>query len=580
MIVSFDASSKKCDTFRDICYKDTPGKRKTPLYSQTVKQLESINKPISGVIIPAVLDRADYNPRKMIEHIRLSSSDFVKKTKVVINDLKNIINDNRLEDHIGYGIDIKNDSNLNFADVDELTDNDLKKIVSLIGIKQDSITKHDQANIWGPYRLIKQFSMLYNQPNHNQLVDQYESDISESLFFKKILIQESKADEYQITEHDRTTFNTRLKKIRNSISKVAIIDDEIDRWGSAYKILFDKINTDFYDEKTDSFILEKTSEYDLIILDLRLEEKDKNNEIDQLNIESYSGMVLLDKIKKVDPTIPVIICTASNKAWSHDAAISKGADGFWTKESPTVSLGMDYSFHNTFDLISVCFSAIQWSNQVKPIFTMLDSIHNRINTIDTNIAYSLKLKYNLIASNLLRPPNPFIDKTFKNTLDFPFLVIWSIMNDIISLVKKERYEDDIEYIDCHFQNDIEPIFEKFEGKYIICEKLRGLEVGQHDGIGVNAGFSKPISFEESLPKKYINPDEKVIMKYLLFKTFEQNIENYNKKLQTWNGYRKIRNHIDFIHGKDEKNIKNEEIKIYDLDDLLNIYHEIVKNYEE
>ena len=75
----------------------------------------------------------------MIEHIRLSSSDFVKKTKVVINDLKNIINDNRLEDHIGYGIDIKNDSNLNFDDVDELTDNDLKKIIEKIKDKNNVI---------------------------------------------------------------------------------------------------------------------------------------------------------------------------------------------------------------------------------------------------------------------------------------------------------------------------------------------------------------------------------------------------------------------------------------------------------
>ena len=150
------------------------------------------------------------------------------------------------------------------------------------------------------------------------------------------------------------------------------------------------------------------------------------------------------------------------------------------------------------------------------------------------------------------------------------------MNDIISLVKKGRDEDGIEYIDCHFQNDIEPIFEKFEGKYIICEKLRDLEVGQLDGRGVNAGFSKPISFEESLPKKYDNPDEKVIMKYLLFKTFEKNINNYNKKIQTWYRYKGIRNHFDFIHGNNQNNSKNEEIKINDLYDLLNIYHEIVK----
>jgi len=491
----------------------------------------------------------------MIEHIRLSSSDFVKKSKVVINDLKNIINDNRLEDHIGYGIDIKNDSNLNFDDVDELTDNDLKKIISLIGIRNDSMTRHDQANIWGPYRLIKQISMLDNNDNYDQLVDQYESHLAESLFFKKILIQESRADGYQIPDNDRTTFNARLKKLRKSISKVAIIDDEIDKWGDAYKTLFNGINIDCYDGQTNSFNPEKTSKYNLIILDLRLKEKAQNNESDQLNIEKLSGMLVLDKLKKADPTVPVIMCTASNKAWSHDAAISKGADGFWTKESPTVSIGMDYSFHNTFDLINVCTSVMEWSKKVKPIFSKMKSIRVKIKRINHSIADSINLKYNLIASNLLREPNKFFEKEFENSLVFPFLTVWSIGNDILSLVTEEEEENGIEYIMCDFKNQTIIMFYKQENKYIIDQDLKKLIGGAR------------IDF------RY---DEKVIMKFLLFKTFGNHYAEKRKELEH---FRKIRNHTDIIHGytQSKNRVNSSEIKFSDLYDLLSIYHTIIMN---
>ena len=86
MIVSYDESFDNYDSLLNITYKDSNVKRKKPLYSQTIRQLERLTTLIDGIIIPADLKSADYNPIKMIEHIRLSTSCNIIKAKVIMND--------------------------------------------------------------------------------------------------------------------------------------------------------------------------------------------------------------------------------------------------------------------------------------------------------------------------------------------------------------------------------------------------------------------------------------------------------------------------------------------------------------
>jgi len=75
--------------------------------------------------------------------------------------------------------------------------------------------------------------------------------------------------------------------------------------------------------------------YDLILLDLYLTKEDDNKR--QAEAEhpdrNYSGMELLRAIKKIDRTVPVIMFTASDKAFNFAAAKKDGAAGYFQKEA-------------------------------------------------------------------------------------------------------------------------------------------------------------------------------------------------------------------------------------------------------
>lgn len=79
--------------------------------------------------------------------------------------------------------------------------------------------------------------------------------------------------------------------------------------------------------------LDKFSLYALIFLDLRLEQSDKERAIEQI-----SGIRLLKQIRELNPGIPIIIFTASEKVLSYRTAMELGADGYWIKNTTT---GMD-----------------------------------------------------------------------------------------------------------------------------------------------------------------------------------------------------------------------------------------------
>jgi len=88
---------------------------------------------------------------------------------------------------------------------------------------------------------------------------------------------------------------------------------------------YDQIKKELIDVR---FQLSKVIPYDMIFLDLRLEPAAD----EEAPIEQITGIRLLENIKQIDPSIPVVIFTASEKALVYKKVLQNGADEYWIKE--------------------------------------------------------------------------------------------------------------------------------------------------------------------------------------------------------------------------------------------------------
>lgn len=79
---------------------------------------------------------------------------------------------------------------------------------------------------------------------------------------------------------------------------------------------------------SDSSVPDCFSNISLILLDLRLEKEDEERKLAEV-----SGVKVLRAIReRVSMGVPVIVTTASNKAWTLEKMFEYGADGYWIKE--------------------------------------------------------------------------------------------------------------------------------------------------------------------------------------------------------------------------------------------------------
>jgi len=126
----------------------------------------------------------------------------------------------------------------------------------------------------------------------------------------------------------------------------------------------------------------------LILLDLRLNEKD--TKISSIDVTKCSGAELLKKIRTNYKGIPVLITTASNKAWSYEQLIQLGADAYWIKEGLDEQRNTEHSFENYKKLISIIERLTGYEYQFLKEFTNLVMIiknHQSHNQVDLNVKY-------------------------------------------------------------------------------------------------------------------------------------------------------------------------------------------------
>lgn len=261
-----------------------------------------------------------------------------------------------------YLYNLKNIQQVNsskfFQSDEKLTEDTLKPYV-LYTDTDEAKSEHDRRNEQGALKLERELNGTSN------------SDIGLDLWQKKLLFLQTETKTHEQTNASDADFKAIIKGKR-----ILYLDDEADKWEKPLRKLFegatvdvkndyeeivkyfeelqkeqDKLRSDyteidrqllekfFTSGKNHEFVLKKSEaveikaklavllNYDLILLDMRL---DKTADSDK-PINLISGVQILNKIQDLNPFIPIVMFTASNKVESYKSVINYGAYDFWIK---------------------------------------------------------------------------------------------------------------------------------------------------------------------------------------------------------------------------------------------------------
>lgn len=183
--------------------------------------------------------------------------------------------------------------------------------------------------------------------------------------------------------------------------RILLIDDEANSgWSSAIQALFPFCRIDVISEKVSDYsglsensrTLIETNDYDLYILDLRM---DGVEEDDLHDPSAFSGTKILQKIKSINKGNQVIIFTASNKAWNSKALLGPeyGANGYYIKESPEFKFSDSFSKANFLSFVRDAERCLN-NKYLKDLYVFKESV-NPTDELTEIIKSQLDIAFNL-----------------------------------------------------------------------------------------------------------------------------------------------------------------------------------------
>jgi len=198
---------------------------------------------------------------------------------------------------------------------------DEKKFLNLITIDApENTSNHDISNEWAIYRWA---DFLKIEDEDSNAIKDNKKKIASMLYFKYLLAKSP------LLTSDESNENT--IKCKNK-GKVLLIDDESDKgWGDIFSKFFEDTSIDFAIFNDENNEIERKS-IDVVILDLRMKQEDHNQD---RKIEDLTGVKFLQKIKKVNPGIQVIMFTATSKSTILEKLYEHGILGYIKKEHPS-----------------------------------------------------------------------------------------------------------------------------------------------------------------------------------------------------------------------------------------------------
>jgi len=270
-------------------------------------------------------------------------------------------------------------------------------------------SRHESTNEWGAMRLAHHFGLkkdkvAFSYPGH--------------LYFKSLAL--SLVEE--IVPEDSS--------LSGLFTHVLLIDDHAaDGWQALLeKVLGCRVTPYEPKRPVPDWQTRAFDSHDLILLDLYLEGKP----------DKSLSLTILQHIKETYPQIPVVIFTASEKAWNLDEVLEKGADGMYIKESPVHVKDELYSKENFQDFLRTIRSVYEKYKVLRPYWEIIKkilsnsifhSIENGSRKMKDRLEERLKMFYGLLKKG--HEQSDYDKRTFfYSDYELAFMTLWSCLNDI------------------------------------------------------------------------------------------------------------------------------------------------------
>lgn len=254
---------------------------------------------------------------------------------------------------------------------------------------------HSIANQWGASRL---YMIIKGRAAEKDVFRGFQ-DIHKDLYFKYVF--------HRIPPSlPNTPLTSEPFKVKGSSGRrILLIDDEATKgWSKTMSILFPMSRFDVVSEESISEYNDlsegarqmiESTDYDLILLDLRLGGIEEDYKV---NPEEMSGYKVLHAIKDRNRGTQVIILTASNKAWNLKALMRPGcgADGYFVKESPEYEFSDELSIANLRSLISDAERCLQ-NGYLRDFWRFVQSFTMKEDSLVKEVAAQLSIAYEMAA---------------------------------------------------------------------------------------------------------------------------------------------------------------------------------------
>jgi CheY-like chemotaxis protein len=305
---------------------------------------------------------------------------------------------------------------------------------------------HSLANQWGADVLSR---ITIGNETNNELIKKARL----SLYFRYVRALSLKTKDIEAILNDsETQEETICSKLIDATGKnILLIDDEADKgWDDVLRKMlpnseFKTIKEEVPNYENFSDDAKKTIEsgkYDLIFLDLRM---NGVAEEETLRPNDFSGMKILNNIKKLNKGNQVIMFTASNKAWNMKALLDAGADGYYIKESPEYAFPTTYSISNANEFVKTINRCLRRgylrdvAGEIKQ-FKKNETSFKYDDKLFCNISVQLDVAYSLISSAIAQQQFAFAYISLEQ--------VFEIISDELIVLDNYHYIIDETQEDC------------------------------------------------------------------------------------------------------------------------------------